>query len=121
MTTFTLIAKNNSLYFPQGGDDYETSPTRRDCTDMPSMLICRYDAGDIDTCRWPMVGDDHYTLEDLRHNLASALYDERETNGCWPNNPEVIILLPNGERFDFDDVLADRVLRDADVTWTLGA
>ena len=94
---------------------------RRDCPEHPSLLIRRYDEGDIDTCPWPMVPSEHYTLEDLRHNLASALYDERESNACWPNKPEVIILLPDGERFDLDDVLADRVLRDATVTWTTGA
>lgn len=122
MTTFTLIAKNNSLYFPHGGDDWAAAgDVRRDCPEHPSLLIRRYDEGDIDTCPWPMVPSEHYTLEDLRHNLASALYDERESNACWPNKPEVIILLPDGERFDLDDVLADRVLRDATVTWTTGA
>ena len=122
MTTFTLIAKNNSLYFPHGGDDWAAAgDVRRDCPEHPSLLIRRYDEGDIDTCPWPMVPSEHYTLEDLRHNLASALYDERESNACWPNKPEVVILLPDGERFDLDDVLADRVLRDATVTWTTGA
>ena len=122
MTTFTLINKDGRLYFPHGGDDWTgDGPTRYDCPELPSMLICRYDSGDCDTCPWPMVADAHYTLEDLRHNLAAALYDERESNACWPNKPEVIILLPDGERFDLDDVLADRVLRDATVTWTTGA
>lgn len=122
MTTFTLIAKNKSLYFPHGGDEWAAAgDVRRDCPEHPSLLICRYDAGDVDTCPWPMVPSEHYTLEDLRHNLATALYDERESNACWPNKPEVIILLPDGERFDLDDVLADRVLSGATVTWTMGA
>jgi hypothetical protein len=61
------------------------------------------------------------TAAQLRERLASALYDERESNGCWPNTPFVVILLPDGTPFDLDDVLADRVLRDATVTWTVGA
>jgi hypothetical protein len=122
MTTFTLIAKNNSLYFPQGGDDWAADgDVRRDCPDHPSLLIRRYDEGDMDTCPWPMVPSEHYTLEDLRHNLALALYDERETNGCWPAKLAVTILLPDGTPFDLDDVLADRVLRDATVTWNMEA
>jgi hypothetical protein len=64
---------------------------------------------------------EYETTAELRERLALALYDERESNPHWPNTPDVVILLPDGERFDFDDVLADRVMRDADVTWTLGA
>jgi hypothetical protein len=64
---------------------------------------------------------EYATVDQLRERLALALYDERETNPHWPNRPDVVILLPDGERFDFDDVLADRALRDATVTWTMGA
>lgn len=118
MTTFTLIAKNNSLYFPHGGDDWAAAgDVRRDCPDHPSLLICRYDE-DMDVCPWPMTSE-YATAAELRERLASALYDERESNPSWPNKPEVVILLPDGKPFDFDDVLADRVLRDSTVTWEL--
>jgi hypothetical protein len=66
------------------------------------MLIKRYEDGDNDTCPWPS----EYTNDwDLRARLASALYDERESNACWPNEP-VMILLPDGERFDLDAEMA---------------
>ena len=121
MTTFTLTAKDGRLHFPHGGDDWTgEGPTRRDCPELPSLLICRTDAGDCDSCPWPMTSE-YATAAQLRERLALALYDERESNSCWPNKPEVLILLPDGERFDFDSVLADRVLANADVTWTLGA
>jgi hypothetical protein len=121
MTTFTLIAKNNSLYFPHGGDDWAAAgDVRRDCLELPSLLICRYDSGDCDTCPWPMESQ-FATAAELRERLARALYDERESNPHWPNKPDVVILLPDGTPFDLDDVLADRVLRDATVTWTAGA
>jgi len=116
MNTFTLTAQHGRLHFPHGGDDWTgEGPTRRDCPELPSLLICRYDSGDCDTCPWPMESA-FATAAQLRERLALALYDERESNGCWPNTPDVVILLPDGTRFDADDVLAN-----AEVTWTMGA
>jgi len=121
MNTFTLTVQMDRLHFPHGGDDWKgDGPTRYDCPEFPSMLICRHDSGDCDTCPWPMTSV-YATVDQLRERLALALYDERESNPHWPNRPDVVILLPDGERFDFDDVLADRALRDATVTWTMGA
>ena len=107
MKTFQLIAKDDRLYFPRGGDDWDVTPVRRSCADVPSILVKRYEAGDMDTCPWPMVPSEwsEDTAEDLRAKLASALYDERESNAYWPNEP-VIILLPDGESFDLDAEMA---------------
>lgn len=107
MKTFTLIAKDDRLYFPCGGSDWDVIPVRHACADIPSMLVKRYEGGDIDTCPWPMAAAEwsDATVLDLRGRLASALYDERESNACWPNEP-VIILLPDGERFDLDEEMA---------------
>ena len=120
MKTFTLIEQNGCLCFPRGGINWDTFPVGRDCPDVPSMLVERYEDGDINTCPWPMVPASYSdnTVEDLRAYLAAALYDERESNACWPNEP-VIILLPDGERFDFDDVLAEKILNNSTVTWTM--
>jgi hypothetical protein len=117
MTTFTLIVQDNTLYFPHGGMDWDE---RHHKAELPSLLLCQYDAGDCDTCPWPMTSE-YATAAELRERLALALYDERESNPHWTNTPDVVILLPDGERFDLDEVLADRVLRDATVTWNMGA
>ena len=107
MTTFTLINKDGRLYFPHGGDDWTgDGPTRHDCFELPSLLICQHDSGDCDTCPWPMVSE-YATAAELRLRLASALYDEREINPHWPNRPDVVILLPDGERFDLDARMID--------------
>lgn len=116
-TTFKLTVQDGTLYFPCGGMDWDE---RHHTAELPSLLLCRYDAGDCDTCPWPMESQ-FATTAQLRERLALALYDERETNGCWPNTPYVVILLPDGTPFDLDDVLADRVLRDATVTWNMEA
>jgi hypothetical protein len=104
MKTFQLIAKDDRLYFPHGGCDiYSNGPESYNRPELPSILFKRYEGGDYDNCPWPMVPASYSdnTVEDLRGYLASALYDEREMNPCWPNEP-VIILLPDGERFDLD-------------------
>ena len=120
MKTFQLIEKNGYLHFPHGGSDWDVTPVRHGCADIPSMLFKRYEGGDCDTCPWPMVPVSYSdnTVEDLRAYLAAALYDEREMNSFWPAEP-VIILLPDGERFDFDDVLAEKILKNSTVTWTM--
>lgn len=99
----TLTVEDGTLYFPMGGSDAMNGEW--DCPELPSLLLRRYDAGDCDTCPWPMRSD-FATEAELRERLARALYDERETNACWPAHGEVVILLPNGERFDWDGVLA---------------
>ena len=99
-----LIAKDNQLYFPMGGSDSMNGEW--DCPELPSLLICHYDEGDRDTCPWPMKSD-FVTKDQLQQRLAQALYDERESNACWPHDVPVVILLPNGDRFDFDSILAE--------------
>jgi hypothetical protein len=121
MKTFQLIEKNGYLHFPHGGNDMDRyGPESYNRPELPSILFKRYEGGDCDTCPWPMVPASYSdnTVEDLRAYLAAALYDERESNACWPNEP-VIILLPDGERFDFDDVLAEKILNNSTVTWTM--
>jgi hypothetical protein len=95
MEQITLIVQDGQLHYPFGGYDGGAS-----------LLIRRYDEGDCDTCPWPMAEDDEY---DLLKRLALALYDERETNTHFPHG--TTILLPNGERFDFDRFL-DEDARD---------
>ena len=104
MKTFQLIEKSGYLHFPHGGSDWDVIPVRHACADIPSMLVKRYEEGDIDTCPWPMVPSEYSenTIWDLRGRLASALYDERESNACWPAKEQVVILLPDGEIFDLD-------------------
>jgi hypothetical protein len=97
----TLVAEDGNLLFPHGGSDM----MQFDCPDVPTILLCRYQAGDCDTCPWPMVPTEHNDLDDLRVRLARALYDEREMNEFFP--VDAVILLPDGERFDFDFVLAE--------------
>jgi hypothetical protein len=90
MTTVTLIPQNGMLYFPTGENFGD--PTK------PSLLIHRYEAGDCDTCQWPM------TREKDRVILASALYAERECNATFP--ARATILLPDGTPFDFDALVS---------------
>ena len=90
-----LIAIDGILYFPHGG-----------CPDVPTMLIKFYEAGDCDTIPWPLVPHPYTsaTVESLERRLASALYDERETNVLFPIDAK--ISLPDGALFDFDAILA---------------
>ncbi len=103
--TFTLILKNGTLYFPHGGSDAMNGDW--DVFEYPSLLLRRYPAGDCDTCRYPFVPAEYSddTEHDLRVRLAFALYDERECNAYFPD--DAVILLPNGERFDFDWILSE--------------
>jgi hypothetical protein len=107
MKTFQLIEQDGRLHFPHGGSDWDAIPMQHNCAELPSMLVKRYEGGDIDTCPWPMVPAEYTndTVWDLRARLASALYDERESNAFWPNEP-VTIMLPDGERFDLDEEMA---------------
>lgn len=83
-TTIQLVVLSEGLLaFPTG--DWE------DAT-QPSMLLCRYDAGDVDVPTWPAPDADM---------LARALFDERECNAAWPKG-EVQILLPDGTPFAFE-------------------
>ena len=104
MKTFQLIEQDGRLYFPHGGSNWDAIPVQHNCADVPSLLMKSYDGGDVDACPWPAEYAND-TAWDLRSRLASALYDERETNACWPNEP-VMILLPNGEIFDLDEEMA---------------
>lgn len=103
--TFTLILKDGTLYFPHGGDDAMNGDW--DVFEYPSLLVRRYPAGDCDTCPYPMDTETKEREHELRERLAEALYDERECNAYFP--VDAVILLPNGEEFDFDQILSDAV------------
>jgi hypothetical protein len=90
VTTIQLINRDGTLYFPFG--IYEK--------DDPSLLIYHYDAGDVDTCSWPMGESEYYDLDKQRRILAGALYGERECNPHFPM--DATILLPDGTEFDLD-------------------
>lgn len=96
-----LIVKNNVLYFPRGGTNYDVEPVKFDCPDTPSILIRRYDTGDYDTIRFPLPKRNR---PELLKRLARALYDERECNSFFPS--DAVIELPDGTVFDFDSILA---------------
>lgn len=85
MNTVRLTFEFGALHWPTGAE--------------PSLLVRRYDAGDMDTCPWPA----DYTDPALAYRLARALYDERETNDTFADNCNVE--LPDGTTFDFDLVL----------------
>lgn len=87
-TTIQLTHKDGLLYFPRGGYAGAESP---------SMLVCVYAAGDVDTCVWP------FQNEQDRRILASALFSERECNSEFPSGAS--IALPDGEPFDFDSLV----------------
>lgn len=105
MKTFRLVIDHGSLCFPHGGNDTWEGGGVYDDPAIPSMLIYRYAAGDIDTFSWPLVAATSAELKKKRIRLAAALYGERETNPCFPS--DALIELPDGEPFDFDQVLAD--------------
>lgn len=94
MKILRLLNRDGTLYFPHGGCGERE--------DSPSLLLRRYDAGDVDTIPWPMYSD-FATKADLEHRLASALYDERECNPFFEFN--AVIELPDGTVFEFDEVL----------------
>jgi hypothetical protein len=102
MTAPKLVVVDGNLNFPYGGLNrvsFEPDPLQ------PSMLIKRYDAGDIDLIPWPMKSDFRDEAQ-LRKDLASALYDERETNSAFPYEVHVVEL-PDGTPFDFLAELGD--------------
>ena len=68
-----------------------------------TLLLRVYDAGDCDTCPWPMVSD-YSTAAQLRERLAITLYDAREM-GDIPSDAD-IVLLPDDTEFHFDEELA---------------
>lgn len=98
--TFRLVAIDGMLHFPFGG----INATLREAPSEPSLLLKMYDAGDCDTVPWPLVSE-HATRAELRKRLASALYDERETNSEFPSDAS--IELPDGTPFDFDAELGE--------------
>jgi hypothetical protein len=101
MTTVRLIVKNNALYFPFGGIDFD-KPGCPSSPDLPELLIRRYDAGDCDTIAWPLPRA-KAKRERALTNLAYALFDERECNDLFPY--DAVIELPDGTVFDFDDLV----------------
>lgn len=93
-----LIVKDGALYVPgvmASGVQHEDS-----------LLLRRYDAGDVDTVPWPLVSP-YAGIDELEDRLASALYDERECNPAMPSN-ESTVILPDGKTFDFEEVLMRR-------------
>jgi|LakMenEpi03Aug12_release.lakeMendotaPanAssembly.Ray.scaffolds.fasta_scaffold443610_2 hypothetical protein len=102
MKVVRLIVKNNALYFPFGGTDFD-KPGCPSSPDLPTLLIRRYDAGDRDTISWPLPRAKAKRETELR-NLAYALFDERECNDLFPR--DAVIELPDGTVFDFDSILA---------------
>lgn len=104
MKTFRLVIDHGDLCFPHGGHDTWEGGGVYDDPAIPSLLIYRYAAGDIDTFKWPLTGR-FAEIQKKRIRLAAALYNERETNPCFPS--DALIELPDGSPFDFDQVLAD--------------
>jgi hypothetical protein len=101
MTTVRLIVKNNALYFPFGGTDFD-KPGCPSSPELPTLLIRRYPAGDFDTVAWPLPRGKAKRESALR-NLAYALFDERECNDLFPL--DAVIELPDGTVFNFDDLV----------------
>jgi hypothetical protein len=99
MTTVRLIVKNNALYFPFGGTDFD-KPGCPSSPELPTLLIRRYPAGDFDTIPYPFP---KRKAAELRKRLAFALYDERECNDLFPR--DAVIELPDGTVFNFDDLV----------------
>lgn len=97
MTVHRLAAIDGRLYFPTGCVYLDPQGG-----EAPSLLMRVYDAGDCDTCPWPMVSSSA-TQEELRTRLACALYDERETNDTFSYGDTVE--LPDGTPFDFDSIV----------------
>jgi hypothetical protein len=100
MTVVRLIVKNNALYFPFGGPDFDRAPGAPASPDLPTLLICRYDDGDYDTVPYPFP---KRKAAELRKRLARALFDERECNDLFPR--DAVIELPDGTPFDAHAVL----------------
>lgn len=104
MKTFRLVIDHGNLCFPHGGHDTWEGGGVYDDPAIPSLLIYRYDAGDIYTFAWPLTGS-FAEVQKKRIRLAAALYAERECNPCFP--ADATIELPDGSPFDFDQILAD--------------
>jgi hypothetical protein len=101
MNTVKLVVIDGRLYFPDGGRDFDAPVDPLCCKEgVPSMLIHRYHAGDIDTIPWPLPLSER---TEWMVRLSSALYDERETNDFFPS--DAAIELPDGHPIDFDQVL----------------
>lgn len=83
-----LLAIEGTLYFPTSEDGG------------PCLLLRRYDAGDCDTIPWPLRSE-YASDAELRKRLASALYDERETNSTF-GAACGDVLLPDGTLFSFE-------------------
>jgi hypothetical protein len=96
MTKVRLIVKNNVLYFPFGGTDFD-KPGYPASADLPSILFRQYDSGDRDSVPYPFP---KRKAAELRKRLALALFDERECNDLFPR--DAVIELPDGTEFDFD-------------------
>jgi len=91
--TVTLVAQGGRLYYPTGQGEDKTKP---------SMLYVKNE--DVTICPWPWtINRTNTPVSTLRATLASALFDERETNETWSHG--ATILLPDGTEFDFDRVL----------------
>lgn len=105
MKTIRLVIDHGFLSFPHGGMFSHDGETLWDDPNTPSMLIHRYAAGDVDAFRWPLVSDEFSSYRSKLARLASALYDERETNPYFP--ADALIELPDGTPFDFDQLLCD--------------
>lgn len=100
MTVVRLIVKNNVLYFPFGGIDFD-KPGCPDSSDLPSILYVLYPDGDSDSIPYPFP---KRKAAELRKRLARALFDERECNEFFP--ADAVIELPDGTPFDAHAVLA---------------
>jgi hypothetical protein len=95
MTTIQLQAVDSRLHLPATEADAEGF-----------ILMFFYPAGDLDTCRWPMVQADHEESNEracAEYRLAVALFDAREM-GRLPEG--AFVTLPDGKPFDFDAVAA---------------
>jgi hypothetical protein len=99
MTTVKLIVKNNRLYFPFGGTDFD-KPGCPASADLPSILFLQHADGDVDTIPYPFP---KRKAAELRKRLALALFDERECNDLFPR--DAVIELPDGTVFNFDDLV----------------
>ncbi len=92
MTTYRLIAKDGSLYFPHGGMTESAGWERTQ--DQPALLLHVYPEDGCDRAPWPFNSDADRKL------AACALFDERECNEFFPTDAK--IELPDGTEFDFD-------------------
>lgn len=95
-----LLVIDRNLYFPKGGVNLETCESDPLA---PSLLIYRTGLGDIDLIPWPLKSEFRDEAK-LKKELASALYDERETNSAFKYGDA--IELPDGTLFDLDSFVS---------------